>query len=53
MTNKTLLEKDHQLEKLEFALAVSINNGDNKKSFQIIEKMKKLESTINSLEHDF
>ena len=42
MLNQSLLEKDHQLEKLEFALAFSISTGDLIRSKQIKDKIKKL-----------
>ena len=40
MTIKSLLEIDHQLEKLEFALAISQTKGDKIKSDQIKDQIK-------------
>ncbi len=40
MTIKNQLEIDHQLEKLEFALAISQTFGDNVKSDQIKDQIK-------------
>ena len=42
MTKQSLLEKDHQLEKLEFALAISQASGDKNKSNQIKDQIKKI-----------
>ena len=42
MANYSLLEKDHQLEKLEFALAISKTIGDNIKSEQIKNQIEKI-----------
>ena len=42
MSNQSLVEKDHQLEKLEFALAISQTNGDKIKSDQIKNQIKKI-----------
>ncbi len=38
----SLLEKDHQLEKLEFALAISRTLGDNIRSDQIKDQIEKI-----------
>ena len=40
MTRESLLEIDHQLEKLEFALAISLTNGDKIRSDQIKNQIK-------------
>jgi len=42
MSNQSLLQKDHQLEKLEFALAISQTNGDKIKSDQIKDQIEKI-----------
>ena len=40
MKKQTLIELDHQLEKLEFALAISETIGDQTKSDQIKDQIK-------------
>ena len=40
MTKSSLIEIDHQLEKLEFALAISQTIGDKIKSDQIRDQLK-------------
>ena len=40
MTKKSLLELDHQLEKLEFALALSQTIGDKSKSAMIRDQIE-------------
>jgi hypothetical protein len=40
MSNLSQIEIDHQLEKLEFALAFSLNIGDKIRSDQIKDKIK-------------
>ena len=40
MTKKSLLELDHQLEKLEFALALSQTIGDKSKSATIRDQIE-------------
>tara|TARA_Y100001968_G_C19228728_1_gene653399 strand:+ start:241 stop:396 length:156 start_codon:yes stop_codon:yes gene_type:complete len=42
MNNHSLIERDHHLEKLEFALAISQTTGDRIRSKQIKEQIKKL-----------
>ena len=42
MSNQSLVETDHQLEKLEFALAISQAIGDTIRSEQIKDKIKKI-----------
>ena len=42
MLNQSLIELDHQLEKLEFALAVSQTIGDKIKSEQLKDQIKKI-----------
>ena len=42
MVNLSLIEKDHQLEKLEFALAISQSLGDSIKSDQIRNKIEEI-----------
>ena len=42
MSNQSLVEHDHQLEKLEFALAVSQTIGDKIKSEQIKHQIEKI-----------
>ena len=42
MVNQSLLEQDHQLEKLEFALAVSQTVGDEIRSAQIKDQIAKI-----------
>ena len=39
MTSQSLLELDHQLEKLEFALAISQTNGDKIRSDQFKDQI--------------
>ena len=42
MANQSLIERDHQLEKLEFALAISQTIGDNTRSDQIKNEIEKI-----------
>ncbi len=42
MSNKSLIEIDHQLEKLEFALAISQTIGDSNKSAKIRAQIKNI-----------
>ena len=42
MTNELLIEKDHQLEKLEFALAISQTFGDKTRSDEIKDQIEKI-----------
>ena len=42
MKNLTLLEIDHHLEKMEFALAISRSIGDKKKSAKIMEQIQSI-----------
>ena len=42
MSNQSLLEKDHQLEKLEFALAISQTIGDTIRSEQLRVQIEKI-----------
>ena len=42
MSNQSLIEKDHQLEKLEFALAFSLSIGDKIKSVKIKDQIEKI-----------
>ena len=42
MSKSFLIEKDHQLEKLEFALAVSQSSGDKIRSDQIKDQIAKI-----------
>ena len=42
MSNKSLIEIDHQLEKLEFALAISQTIGDKNRSEEIMVQIKKI-----------
>ena len=42
MANQSLIEKDHQLEKLEFALAISRTIGDEIKAEQIKDQIEKI-----------
>jgi len=42
MTNKSLIETDHQQEKLEFALAISQSIGDKNKSAKIRAQIKSI-----------
>ncbi len=42
MKKQTLIEIDHQLEKLEFALAISQTIGDQIRSDQIKDQIKKI-----------
>ena len=42
MSNLTLIEKYHKLEKLEFALAVSQSEGDKLRSNKIINQIEKI-----------
>ena len=42
MANQSLIEIDHQLEKLEFALAISQTFGDKIKSNQIRNQIEKI-----------
>ena len=42
MSNQSLLEKDHQLEKLEFALAISQTIGDTIRSEKIKDQILKI-----------
>ena len=40
MANQSLIERDYQIEKLEFAFAISQANGDKKRSNQIKNQME-------------
>ena len=42
MYNHSLIEKDHQLEKLEFALAISQSIGDKTSSDEIKDQINKI-----------
>ena len=42
MNSKSLVDIDHQLEKLEFALALSQSKGDTKKSATIKSQIEKI-----------
>ena len=42
MSKSALIEKDHLLEKLEFALAISQSNGDKEKSDEIRNRIKQI-----------
>ena len=42
MSNQSLIEIDHMLEKLEFALAISQSVGDKIRSDQIKDQIKKI-----------
>ena len=42
MANQSIIQKYHQLEKLEFALAISRKNGDKVRSDQIINQIEKI-----------
>tara|TARA_Y100001968_G_C19231598_1_gene654759 strand:- start:271 stop:426 length:156 start_codon:yes stop_codon:yes gene_type:complete len=42
MVNQSLIEIDHQLEKLEFALAISQTLGDKIRSDQIKDQIEKI-----------
>ena len=42
MSETALIEKDHLLEKLEFALAISQSNGDKKRSDEIRKRIKQI-----------
>ncbi len=42
MANQSLIEKDHKLEKLEFALAISQTIGDKIRSDQIKDEIEKI-----------
>ena len=42
MKNQSLLEVDHHLEKLEFALAISQTIGDKTKSEEIRDQIQKI-----------
>ena len=42
MSNQALIERDHRLEKLEFALAISKTKGDKIKSKQIKDQIEKI-----------
>ena len=42
MKNQTLIEKDHQREKLEFALAFSLTIGDKIRSDQIKKQIERI-----------
>ena len=42
MVNQSIIEKDHQLEKLEFALAISQTVGDKVRSEAIKDKIEKI-----------
>ena len=42
MSTQSVIEKDHQLEKLEFALAISQTIGDKIRSEQIKDQINKI-----------
>ena len=42
MVNQSLIEKEHKIEKLEFALAISQTIGDEVKSDQIRDQIEKI-----------
>ncbi len=42
MTNHSLIDKDHHLEKLEFALAISQTIGDKIRTNQIKDQIQKI-----------
>ena len=50
MKSKSVIEIDHLLEKLEFALAISQTNGDKIRSNQIKDQINLLVSNTKSLE---
>ena len=42
MANFSIIEQDHQIEKLEFALAISLTIGDTNRSDQIKDQIKNI-----------
>ena len=42
MLSPSIIDRDHQIEKLEFALAISKTKGDKGKSEHIISQIKRL-----------